>query len=425
MKTGKEIVMDKKIIRLAAFAAVLAMAFSGCAKSAAESQQTPIVPQSEMSQEIPQKCSPATEKGFYRTEVIFPSSSNVLYVDFENQQELFLCPRPDCQHSDDSCTSYNAGRPIACIGDKLVLLGTAPTHKSNVPEEELPQAVYVCNLDGSERKRVYTAESGQRIHDTDIYQQGTHLFLIDERSDDKKEKMWQRLLDVDLSSGKETVLWEFEEGSWGNFIAGGCPGGLLLQEGQPGADGWTDELYRFDLKTRQKGEPIFTGSEKDRIFVEDNTLYRVQDESRITACNMLTGEEKSAEYAFLFADVPNVYASSIYPVFDDWMMVSITTEGTEETEEIEKNWLLNLSSGENMPFTLVDSFRGHALIPAAGPDDKLFVCVDYDEVDWQWDVDGEISRFTLYLPAYAMISKEDYLNSQPDYQFVQRMYETE
>ena len=60
----------------------------------------------------------AADHGYYRfasnsSDASASGSGNVFYTDFATRTEITLCNRPDCTHSDESCTSwfpYRAGK---------------------------------------------------------------------------------------------------------------------------------------------------------------------------------------------------------------------------------------------------------------------------------------------------------------------------
>ena len=80
------------------------------------------------------------------------------YLDYATHSDIILCSRPICTHDDESCSSFiqsNSLVPsLAVVGDRLRIVGGG-IGVSDPEEGDLPY-IEVMQLDGNDRKRVYT-----------------------------------------------------------------------------------------------------------------------------------------------------------------------------------------------------------------------------------------------------------------------------
>lgn len=89
-----------------------------------------------------------SEDGFY--EVKSAQNGHYIYfTDYVSQQQIILCPIPNCQHNDSSCPGFLSSEftdyaGVFICGDKLILSCSAPSH-------QIPVALYIMGLDGTEK----------------------------------------------------------------------------------------------------------------------------------------------------------------------------------------------------------------------------------------------------------------------------------
>jgi len=111
--------------------------------------------------------SSGNKQGYYLVESSGNGYSNLMYIDYKIRRKIYLCSRPNCGHNDRSCTSYlenDTGTPssysVYCTDTDLYLFYTGV---SSFFTDAAPPAIYRLDLNGENRKTVYTAESGAQI----------------------------------------------------------------------------------------------------------------------------------------------------------------------------------------------------------------------------------------------------------------------
>lgn len=109
----------------------------------------------------------SSDNGFYRFVPREDSSSNLFYIDYESNQEIFLCNQPNCAHNSDTCTSWypsNLGiiKSIP-VGNRLIILhGGSPSDTDTLGNNALAQ-IDLVELDGSQKKSLIIFDSSIQI----------------------------------------------------------------------------------------------------------------------------------------------------------------------------------------------------------------------------------------------------------------------
>lgn len=111
--------------------------------------------------------SSGNEQGYYLVETSGNGYSHLMYIDYKTRRKIFLCSKPNCGHNNRSCTSYlenDTGTPssysVYCTDTDLYLFYTGV---SSFFTDATPPIVYRMDLNGENRKTIYTAESGAQI----------------------------------------------------------------------------------------------------------------------------------------------------------------------------------------------------------------------------------------------------------------------
>lgn len=95
--------------------------------------------------------------GYYRFVPRPDGSSNLCYIDFASQKQIYLCSQPNCDHSGDTCASWypsNMGilLPIP-VGDQVVILHGGSSYTTELGDAALAQIETIAP-DGSGRTSV-------------------------------------------------------------------------------------------------------------------------------------------------------------------------------------------------------------------------------------------------------------------------------
>lgn len=112
--------------------------------------------------------------------------THIMYMDFASKQEVYLCSDTGCSHDSKSCSAVLSedeyslySSSIFTWNGKLYLLDKEPDtdgsisidlmldqNMQSVQAETRPATLYQMNLDGSDRKKIYTFPDGITLEDT-------------------------------------------------------------------------------------------------------------------------------------------------------------------------------------------------------------------------------------------------------------------
>lgn len=100
----------------------------------------------------------SNEDGFYRIQPRADGSNNLLYIDFKEKQEIYLCSQPNCTHDQERCTAWfptSVGfhRPIP-VGDKLLVVHGGAVGMHEVVGDDVLPHIDCMQPNGSNRKTI-------------------------------------------------------------------------------------------------------------------------------------------------------------------------------------------------------------------------------------------------------------------------------
>lgn len=100
----------------------------------------------------------ANEKGYYFIKT-GEESAHLAYYDYETEQEVYLCNKPECQHKDKTCTAYlddDAASELFVYQEHLYLIETMGSIMNTLGENQASGSKLVqMDLDGQNRKDIY------------------------------------------------------------------------------------------------------------------------------------------------------------------------------------------------------------------------------------------------------------------------------
>lgn len=205
-----------------------------------------------------------TEQGYYY--LTFDSvkladgnyASHLMYMDFASMQEIYLCSNTGCNHDTQDCPSVILWDDIPTASslpfvwqDGLYILSKYPDNdgsmsfsafiggdESSIAGSEGSCAVlYRANLDGTDRKAVYSFESSAVLEDLVMGDEEQLYLVIKEISAEKDgqntyyNSSERRLVSLEPSSGKLTDICSLDFNDSISWHIQGCYGRTLVLEG--------------------------------------------------------------------------------------------------------------------------------------------------------------------------------------------------
>lgn len=379
-----------------------------------------------------------SESGYYYTLQQADGSINIHYLDRDSASSIVLCNRPECTHKDESCRSwvqsvYNVPRILPC-GDRLILIYPGSSSASEKASDAA--RIDVMSADGSDVKTLHTFDSHYTLK-TDFALSDHLLFYSAVYYPDLNSSKSHLILEaLNLETGETYRIHDFDSETY-FFI--GAFGNNLYVKGIEGAsantsnplDAQTHTIWRVCASSGER-ELVFSykGNEYSVLLQEDSLFYAFRLDRTVHKINGETGEDSTLDVSaalneFLSTAAPNATRVLFYPQFileDKNLIVQADTLGEEVSDT--KSLLFNIDISQNTvtPITLKTDL-GSDIVPLqvkAVLNDSLLVVPRYSQQNVTIPApDGTMMSYTDSLPHYALISFNDYLGSNANYQMIQ------
>ena len=136
------------------------------------------------------------EEGFQTADGV--PAYNMMYMDYDALQEIYLCNRPGCKHKTVDCPSVftaeeiQIGSSLFFVNGHLYLFSHTPDQDGmnifdgnenngiqagNQPLRVRPAVIYQMNSDGTERRKVFECNSDEFVEDM-VLSDGSSLFVF-------------------------------------------------------------------------------------------------------------------------------------------------------------------------------------------------------------------------------------------------------
>lgn len=351
-------------------------------------------------------------EGTYVLQQFYSGAMNLLYLDYASQQEIFVCSRPECSHSDESCTSYipftgDYDHPlIACMNDTLYLLQSAST-ETTVPYLEQ------CSKDGSQRERLFELDASQSVA-SNLYGDSDSLYFTVRtiRSDGTAETQLMRYA---FATQNLEPLYTFGAE---NYLFTGVYGSQIAVTRFP-APGEKEEYKTYlitpqrDIASELQKEPCFTTNNVSKRGEVGNQVISYSDfEAGTVTWYAYPDTEANTIQIDSSQFDGNVNGYFLSPQAGDvWQLVVSTIE-----RDIIYNF--DLDTGACRPFTLTrtSDYTSGPIVIVGEVGDDLLVYTGETQITSNAQLLGDrLAGGQALLSTYALISKENYRSSKPDY----------
>lgn len=401
-------------------AAVLAGCFLmvGCSGNSNNNVNEPSVDPSEVGGDIV-ACTMETDAGYYMGEPIFPDgSTSFTYLDYATNQRVFLCSNPNCNHQNETCTSYvpeNQWVSSACVIQDHLYVAQNETHNNTPPH------IDVWDKDGSNRRQlVQFPESWQLVFDVEfghVYTDEENMyFMVNVPAGN--DYLTKTLVSVNIHTGDYKVLYEAEDYNPAVSVENAFGRKLLISIWDWGETDLDGISYRwYDVDTGKFEEFEYTAFDQVREILSgdiDGDIFYEDDESTKTLryCDVKTQEWKEVSYAQVPMPTENVINTGVGYLMDDCFIFESNVQ--EGTEHHRIQYALDTRTGEFWPYDLhKEGYETEGVGVLAEHDGKLLVCYTYDEVSVPLP-DG--TTVPNWFPRYGWMTKEDYIHGNPVYE---------
>lgn len=414
----------------------IAFCFCSCAKKSEFSGSTQQINQTENTSTLI-KCSQSTALGRYCTG-LSENKTMLCYIDYDTKAATALCPAPSCAHNSNSCTALLEENKhtnfLYTLGeDKLaaVVSGSIKGDQSKL---------MILNTDGSNRKDIYTSNSGEIVVEP-IATDGENIYFRIEQSSEENQKHLVMTIPIkggepqqvcEISSREAAVLGVagasiyFYEYEWGTSDGSPRPvfdENATEEEIQKLVDEYDSKvickhnIYSVNVNTKEKTsyadwQSKAGGTGNKKSLMQDENIYLCDKENILQITQEKALKEIKINWQRSLAEDDVI--KQIDAVINNKAIVTI--ENNAKMELI--RFAVDLTSGEALPLSLSFILNGHItpLVICGANENSLLVQYDSRMQDTvSVGPDGTPYNKTIYTAIYAMITAEDFLNNSANY----------
>lgn len=357
------------------------------------------------------------KNGFYEIVSLHAGYANIAYTDFETAQQVYVCSRPECEHDNESCTSYIEQQgflppSVAVLSGQQLLLISGPSDSQST-------RFTIANMDGSGRRTLAELEANQTMV-MNACTDGNYL-IFDMREIDKDGNETLSLMELDLETGALAILCGLNDGSAYYQLESAAGEKLCFLHIDMQVEKNNASYCLFEPSLRNLEEPFFsfTAGAGDAVMSGEFLLTIDHGTNLITRKNVLTQEEIMVP----FTPVQSEFVPSLWPQFNEMVFLEQVVPKTDE-EPDSNRYYIDFEKRETIQ-VLLETAHYVRSVPVVGKyNDKLCVISDFVEHELLFeDQDGTMQTTQYVTWEYSMIDFEDYLHSKPNYQKIRMLTE--
>ncbi len=345
-----------------------------------------------------------TESGYYQM-----VESNIYYTDYATASRLPLCSTPNCEHSDDSCTSFFQGSGILFLDNEqehLFYLGSNSSTDNIESDGQYVSAnrdvLYRMELSGAGREIIYDFGTGAAYNHGTIATSTDSLYLIYATNENQVHKFF--LGRIDLDSGNLTPVKEVENGE---YIVSAFDNTIFIDN--------NGKVYKYDLSIGESTLVYEYSPQEKKVVFQDDKLYSYDISSgEIKLVNLTTGEE-----SLIITLSGNAEISFIRVVHNNYLEI-VGYNGEHQEKEIvdiaaSKVYMIELAMQREW------SADGEVSLPIIAANSQyILTAVKSEEQEvTAYDPGGVPYNTLVPINVTALITWDDFLNSNPEYLYIE------
>lgn len=350
------------------------------------------------------------EDGYYDLLYHENEGANIIYIDFENKIETFLTSDIAATYNDPSNPSWLplGAHSLFCMNGKL--LATIPESTSTALQ------IVQMDPDGSDRKVISTLRADQTIKRGIAGGNGKLYTVIESVRNGETHTI---LSSISLSNGTIEELCEISPGDLLYGVYGDKIYFKSLTEEDPLTILPEWELYSYSLSTQKREHVMEEDSYKNIGGIFNGAYYFLNVETGILSCFDL--EEKTVEV--VAEGLPTGASSTRFDGFWDEKFCYINFSMDSLNKPSYEVYGVDLSTHHVSRVTLACNYLGgrYVWIRWETSNDFLVINGEKESIQTFTAPDGSIYEEKNVFPQFAMIPKEDYWNSIPNYQAISFM----
>lgn len=356
----------------------------------------------------------ATKEGAYFSSLL--GTCVIAYLDEASGEIVPLCNRPECTHSDSTCTAY--------VDSSIYNLFMNPQQNKLflsysdgvVYDTEYPvMHFYSMDINGTNRRELFRMSDGYIGRDFAFSQ--TEVYFITQTFDKESLQQKYNLVCLDYETGNNSVIDTFPPytrliGAYDNFLILNCNNNSLSSA--------KEDIIEYNIVTKEKKELFHYETNgmqmaNEVAFVKDAYLYIItpteNEIAQITRKDLRTQEEIVISNKIIYFGAHcNDYQSAQFA--DDFLFLPCSLPPSDGVGWPKSSlYAVNLSDGAQREITLKGDANQSYIFLGAMENNYIVYTRSKESIIQLANPDGTKSKASIYMSEFASFSKDDFLNS--------------
>lgn len=360
-----------------------------------------------------------SREGYYETADFLSDGRNILYTDFATQTRVFLCARPNCTHSDDTCTSWFVGMAGGTIfldkNEKYLFYMMEGFADDPNPSTNNLGRLYRMEKNGSNREIFYELKANESFMDAVVSDdENIYVSVFRVESGGTGVEIVKEIHQININDGTVTLVRAIAPNQ--ERIIAAFDGIIVLEK----ADGVNLSYIGYSVP-KDEEQLLYSyvwNDVKSVDFPVGERLYQLVPTSSTTAkINLI--HLGSGEATVLLDEIAmfGSVATYINSIWDNRLQI-YCADNRDVSNIIETNYIFDIQTGNLTEHQLLYDFYGMnrpvAILADAGDYYLVRNAIDYGEVTIT-DQDGVPYTVETDIPLFSLILKSDYWNFVPNH----------
>lgn len=368
-------------------------------------------------------CSGATgEKGYYYIEINNDGSMHVMYLDYATKLQTILCASPSCQHKDASCSAWipaNQGGVVPFIVNNSLFVVSRGSE--NISQNVCKPQLVRMDLDGRNKITLLQLNANEELLPP-FATDGAHIVCgyCSYESTEDATILKRTIVAIDVNSGQMTELVDLSD-SPANIVGAVKDNLLLLEVSED-----TFSLFSLNLSTKETTKLDSWKYGEKVLFTTKEGYGFITADGHVQFSNMIGGEVPNLDNIIIPLDKNYGLDLLNFRVsYDNKAIFEVCYLGDTPADTQNKKFGIDLEHATMCELHLCTTFDGvtEPIDIVAILDKELLVVENlaYQSVT-MLDENNLPIEVTSIANQYALIKKEDYWNSVPNYNSFQSIW---
>lgn len=343
----------------------------------------------------------------YKTELSEDGKSSIIkYIDKPGAEEIPLCSRIECTHSDDTCTAFiNDGSPYifaSYTGDYVYIIHKVFT------DDGFITLISSMKSNGEDRKEIYRLKSDESfLYPIMVAGYNNTLFIM--KYSFAREDIEETLVQINCQTGESVDVYKFANGS--SIL--GADGKKLFVCTEPYTGENQTTITVIDLEKNEINENIIPNEGNHAYFYHNKNIYRINGNDSLDI-QLVDLESKSCSTVYKNEEYTAKWSFDVSCVIDDLVVISYMNTNNEM-----KRLAYDFSSDQTYDLTLkiTGEDEREAFVTILGyADDYYYVATNSTVRDkYYLTPAGTYEKGQYTVLEKRFMKKSDYLNNAEKY----------